>query len=180
MTEAASKEYELVGRVLPELEITANASGLTLSSLKGFKTPRYLPYDKKGQCELCHSSDLELDYMVDSSGITIWTNRNKHPRYMAFDVIGGEFSIEGAVIAKIRRKNFTLPFKRVIHRPIKSTTTNMDVVTDTFAAAKENKKAAAENSSMMLEEGEDGVVGASSLSAVKKEEADKENNQPSL
>jgi hypothetical protein len=39
---------------------------------------------------------------------------------LAFDVLGGEFTMDGAVVAKIRRRHFTLPFKRTIQRAIRN------------------------------------------------------------
>jgi hypothetical protein len=115
-------EYNGVGQVLPEVEIVANSSGLTLYCPKGLKTPRFIPFDLKGQCQHCRSSDLEVDYMVDQAGISVSTNRMKKTQYIPYDLMG-EFSPEGAIVARIRRKHFTLPFKRILQRPFKTTAT---------------------------------------------------------
>jgi hypothetical protein len=99
------------GKLLPEVELVAHSSGLTVYCQKRLKTPRYIPFDQKGQCPTCRSGDLEADYMINQNGITISTNRMKQASFIPYDM-SGEFAEDGGIVVKFRRKHITIPIKR--------------------------------------------------------------------
>jgi len=74
----------LTRQVLPEVEISINLNGITISSER--LTPsRFVPYDIGGKCRECKSTEVEVDFIVTKDGVTIFCTRISGTRYVPFD-----------------------------------------------------------------------------------------------
>ena len=74
----------LTSQILPEVEISINLNGITISSER--LTPsRFVPYDIGGKCRECKSTEVEVDFIVTKDGITIYCTRISGTRYVPFD-----------------------------------------------------------------------------------------------
>jgi phage FluMu protein Com len=109
-----------VSSVLPEIDLVAGSTGITVHCPKLLKTARFVQYDVRGHCPQCKSSDLEVDYVLLETGINISTNRMKTTKFVPFDSPPVNYAGNGVIHIKNRRKRFSIPFKKVIiNRPIK-------------------------------------------------------------
>ena len=109
-----SSEGELLP---PEIDFVPHSTGITVYSQKRLKTPRFIPFDVRVQCKHCKSSDVDVDYIIDPSGVTISTNRMKRQKFVPFDMpppLDSDEKTGSTIRIKSRRKRFTLPFKRLI------------------------------------------------------------------
>ncbi|CAK5068079.1 unnamed protein product [Meloidogyne enterolobii] len=74
----------LTRQILPEVEISINLNGITISSDR--LTPsRFVAYDIGGKCRECKSTEVELDFVVTKDGITIYCTRISGTRFVPFD-----------------------------------------------------------------------------------------------
>ena len=69
---------------LPEVEISINLNGITVSSDR-LNPSRFVAYDIGGKCRECKSTEVELDFVVTKDGITIYCSRISGTRYVPFD-----------------------------------------------------------------------------------------------
>ena len=109
---------------IPDVEFSANASGLTVFrfvSLHWFKilcspphltTPRFIPWDLPGRCTRCKSSTVEIDYVIQPNGVSIFSTRLKDgERFIAFDK-SAEFGERALLRLRARNKILDLPLQR--------------------------------------------------------------------
>ena len=73
----------------PEIEFNVNTMGVTVYCPKHLKTPRFVPWDQPGRCSTCRSGTVELDYVIQPEGVTLFSNRLKSDTWVPFDEIGG-------------------------------------------------------------------------------------------
>nr|CAD2185737.1 unnamed protein product [Meloidogyne enterolobii] len=101
----------LTRQILPEVEISINLNGITISSDR--LTPsRFVPYDIGGKCRECKSTDVELDFVVTKDGITIYCSRISGTRYVPFD---STYELPGICFFRIKNKGrvFNIPYGSV-------------------------------------------------------------------
>ena len=76
-------------------------------------TPRFIPWDLPGRCSRCKSGTVEVDYVIQPSGVSIFSTRLKGgERFLPFDQVR---DIDGGQWMRIsaRNKVFNLPLKRI-------------------------------------------------------------------
>nr|CAD2202669.1 unnamed protein product [Meloidogyne enterolobii] len=101
----------LTRQVLPEVEISINLNGITISSDR--LTPsRFVAYDIGGKCRECKSTEVELDFVVTKDGITIYCSRISGTRYVPFD---STYELPGICFFRIKNKGrvFNIPYGSV-------------------------------------------------------------------
>jgi hypothetical protein len=109
--ESTKNEAEEPKKKLPDIDLVATASGITVYCPNWLKTPRYIPYDVRGQCPQCKGADLDVDYVLLQTGLTISANRMKATIFVPFDSAPANYMHDGIIRIKNRRKHFTIPFK---------------------------------------------------------------------
>jgi len=99
-----------------DIDIVSGSQGITLYCAKRFRMPRFVPFDVKGRCKQCRGEDMDLEYLIDPTGITISCSRMRKEKYVPFDnkstFNSGSSNAEGVIHIKSRRKRFTLPLER--------------------------------------------------------------------
>nr|CAD2182223.1 unnamed protein product [Meloidogyne enterolobii] len=97
----------LTSQILPEVEISINPNGITISSAR-LLPPRFIPYDQGGKCRECKSTEVELDFVVTKEGITIYCTRISGTRFVPFDIV---YDLPGICFFKIKNKGriFNIP-----------------------------------------------------------------------
>jgi hypothetical protein len=90
-----------------DVELWARSNGLMLFS-HYFTTPRFLQFDVKGRCPTCKSDKVEIDYIIDQSGVTISCGRMKQEKFVPFD-INPMFNDHSSVRIKTKSRVFELP-----------------------------------------------------------------------
>ncbi|CAK5087142.1 unnamed protein product [Meloidogyne enterolobii] len=101
----------LTRQVLPEVEISINLNGITISSAR--LTPaRFVPYDIGGKCRECKSTEAEVDFVVTKDGITIYCTRISGTRYVPFD---STYDLPGICFFRVKNKGrvFNIPYGSV-------------------------------------------------------------------
>nr|CAD2180125.1 unnamed protein product [Meloidogyne enterolobii] len=101
----------LTRQILPEVEISINLNGITISSDR--LTPsRFVAYDIGGKCRECKSTEVELDFVVTKDGITIYCSRISGTRYVSFD---STYELPGICFFRIKNKGrvFNIPYGSV-------------------------------------------------------------------
>uniref|UniRef100_A0A914N0D0 Uncharacterized protein n=2 Tax=Meloidogyne incognita TaxID=6306 RepID=A0A914N0D0_MELIC len=105
----------LTSQILPEVEISINLNGITISSER--LTPsRFVPYDIGGKCRECKSTEVEVDFIVTKDGITIYCTRISGTRYVPFD---STYDLPGICFFRIKNKGrvFNIPYGSVKPQP---------------------------------------------------------------
>nr|CAD2187340.1 unnamed protein product [Meloidogyne enterolobii] len=105
----------LTRQVLPEVEISINLNGITISSER--LTPsRFVPYDIAGKCRECKSTEAEVDFIVTKDGVTIFCTRISGTRYVPFDLT---YDLPGICFFRIKNKGrvFNIPYGSVKPQP---------------------------------------------------------------
>ena len=69
---------------IPILDFKISTTGITVLCERLY-TPRYIPFEIKGRCELCKSDGVEIDFLVTIKGITVYCNRMRQPKFVPFD-----------------------------------------------------------------------------------------------
>ncbi|CAK5099461.1 unnamed protein product [Meloidogyne enterolobii] len=101
----------LTSQILPEVEISINLNGITISSAR--LTPsRFVPYDICGKCRECKSTEVEVDFIVTKDGVTIFCTRISGTRYVPFD---STYDLPGICFFRIKNKGrvFNIPYGSV-------------------------------------------------------------------
>ncbi|CAK5078149.1 unnamed protein product [Meloidogyne enterolobii] len=101
----------LTSQILPEVEISINPNGITISSAR-LLPPRFIPYDQGGKCRECKSTEVELDFVVTKEGITIYCTRISGTRFVPFDIV---YDLPGICFFKIKNKGrvFNIPHNSI-------------------------------------------------------------------
>jgi len=86
---------------LPEISINITTTGITINSDERLSTPRFLPFDQKGKCSNCKSTEMEIDFAVTKEGVTIFCSRIRGSRFVPFDHVIG---LPGYTFFKIKNK----------------------------------------------------------------------------
>jgi hypothetical protein len=97
---------------LPEIEFSISSSGITIFSPTRLTTPRYLQFDSKGRCQTCKSDNVEVDYVIQREGVTIFCSRLKQEKYIPFDTATPIIVDRAFLRIKTRNRSFNLPFNR--------------------------------------------------------------------
>ena len=127
---------------LPEIDFLISPTGLTITCER-LETPRFVPFDLKGKCDLCKSNTVEMDYIISKEGVTLSCTRMKGEKFVPFDIISNlpdrcYFRI------KTRGKVFTIPYEKStsceISLPIKNETKYVDIflITEEMSAKEES------------------------------------------
>jgi len=105
---------------LPEIELFVSSIGITIAS-PNLTTPRWVPFDLKGRCNICYGSTVEVDYVLQPDGITIFCSRLKKEKYINFDK---KLEIDSKSMYRLRTRNkvYNIPIKRASHPTIKEET----------------------------------------------------------
>ena len=69
---------------IPTVEFKISSTGITVLCERLY-TPRFIPFEIKGRCELCKFDGIEIDFLVTIKGITIYCNRMKRSKFVPFD-----------------------------------------------------------------------------------------------
>jgi len=96
---------------ISEIEFSATNQGLTIYCA-ALNTPRFVPFEVKGRCNLCHSSNAELELVLHPEGVWVHCNRLKEPKFVPFDKIAS-VSDNSLVRLKTRNTRFNIPIKNV-------------------------------------------------------------------
>lgn len=81
-------------------------------SPESLATPRFVPWDLPGRCTRCKSGTVEIDYIIQEQGVTIFSARLKGgERFIAFDKIA-KFGDQAFMRIRARNKILNIPFKR--------------------------------------------------------------------
>lgn len=91
-------------------------------------TPRFVPWDLPGRCSRCKSCSVEIDYIIQDQGVSIFSPRLKGgERFIAFDKIT-KFGEHGFIRIRARNKVLNIPFKRdeMMHVAREETVENFD------------------------------------------------------
>ena len=101
---------------LPEIELFVSSIGITIAS-PNLATPRWVPFDLKGRCNICYGSTVEVDYVLQTDGITIYCSRLKKEKYINFDK---KLEIDSKSMYRLRTRNkvYNIPIKRASHPTI--------------------------------------------------------------
>lgn len=76
-------------------------------------TPRFIPWDLPGRCTRCKSGTVEIDYIIQNQGVSIYSSRLKGgERFVSFDK-PVEFNEYGYIRIKSRNKILNLPLRGV-------------------------------------------------------------------
>ena len=94
---------------ISEIEFSANNTGLTIYC-SALNTPRFVPFEVKGRCNLCHSSNAELELVLHPEGVWVACNRLKEPKFVMFDKIA-TVTDNSLVRLKTRNTRFNIPIK---------------------------------------------------------------------
>ncbi|KAL3078628.1 hypothetical protein niasHT_035111 [Heterodera trifolii] len=86
--------------------------GVTVYCPRHLQTPRFVPWDQPGRCSICRSGTVELDYIIQPEGVTIFSNRLKTDgeNFVPFDTIV-DFADRAKFRIRARNKVFTLPLR---------------------------------------------------------------------
>ena len=95
---------------LPEIELFVNSSGITIFC-PCLSMPRFIPFDNKGRCNVCHGNSVEVDYILQPEGITIFCSRLKEEKFVPFDK---RAAISDNSVYKLRTRNkvYSIPMRR--------------------------------------------------------------------
>ena len=95
---------------LPEIELFVNSSGITIFC-PCLSTPRFIPFDNKGRCNVCHGNSVEVDYILQPEGITIFCSRLKEEKFVPFDK---RATVTDSSVYKLRTRNkvYSIPMRR--------------------------------------------------------------------
>lgn len=75
-------------------------------------TPRFVPWDLPGRCTRCKSGTVDIDYVIQQQGVTIFSPRLKGgERFIAFDKIAN-FPEQAFMRIRARNKVLNIPFRR--------------------------------------------------------------------
>ena len=89
-------------------------------------TPRFIPWDLPGRCTRCKSSTVEIDYVIQPQGVSIFSPRLKGgERFIGFDK-SGPFGNTAYMRIKARNKVMNLPLKRPELAAIPETSNDYD------------------------------------------------------
>jgi hypothetical protein len=102
------------GSNMPDIDLVAGTGGITVQSPILLKTARFVPYDIRGQCPQCKSAELEIDYVQLETGVYISCNRMKNTKFVPFDSPPVNYTGNGLIHIKSRRKRFNIPFKKAL------------------------------------------------------------------
>jgi hypothetical protein len=96
---------------LPSIEFAIHSFGVALFS-PNFTMPRFIPFDIKGRCRGCKGDMVELDYVVQPIGVTVFCSRMKEEKFIEFDK--KPFMPDDDAIIRIRSRSraFSMPIKR--------------------------------------------------------------------
>jgi hypothetical protein len=94
---------------ISEIEFSATNQGLTIFC-SALNTPRFVPFEVKGRCTLCHSSNAELELVMHSEGVWVHCNRLKEPKFVLFDKYA-TVNDNSLVRLKTRNTRFNIPIK---------------------------------------------------------------------
>jgi hypothetical protein len=85
---ALSRDTKAIAdQILPAITFNVNAGGLTIAAEGRLEHARYVPFDHPGKCKCCHSSELELSYVVSKSDVQFFGNRFKGVQTVQFDTV---------------------------------------------------------------------------------------------
>jgi hypothetical protein len=75
-------------------------------------TPRFVPWDLPGRCSRCKSGTVEIDYVIQDQGVSIFSPRLKSgEKFIAFDKVA-QFGDQAFMRIRARNKVLNIPFKR--------------------------------------------------------------------
>ena len=99
-----SNKKALMRRLVPEVDLTVGAQGITLKSSR-FTTSRFVPYDKPGKCSDC----AEADFITSPEGVTLFCTRIKGEKFIRFDRIN---ALPGFCMFRLRTcgRAFNIPY----------------------------------------------------------------------
>jgi hypothetical protein len=84
-------------RDLPDVDFAVNSTGITIFSNKFLKTPRFVPFDVTGF--------VDIDYVVQPKGVTLYCSRLKKARFVPFDV---EAILSSGTFFRVKNKKRTM------------------------------------------------------------------------
>lgn len=88
-------KHALLNKIVPEVEVNHNSSGIIISTER-LSESRFIPYDQDG-CKECRSTDL----VIAKEGVWIWDSKIKGRRFIGFDTV---YDLPGYTFVKIRNK----------------------------------------------------------------------------
>src|SRR3954463_15087351 len=90
----------------PDIEFQVNASGMTIFSPIHLNTPRYLQWDLPGRCTRCNSSLVEIDYVIQPNGVSIFCTRlSAGEQFIVFD---NELEFDQNATVRLKARNKVL------------------------------------------------------------------------
>ena len=104
---------------IPAVEFIVNSNGITIFSINHLKMPRFVQFDIPGKCQNCKSDAVEIDYVVQPNGVTIYCSRLKRECFVEFDY--PRITRAGTTTffrVKIKGKIFNIPFQEDQKREI--------------------------------------------------------------
>ena len=69
---------------IPEIDFKLSSTGINIVCPRLY-TPRYIPFDIIGRCEICKSDSAEIDFLITIDGITIYCSRLLQPKFVLYD-----------------------------------------------------------------------------------------------
>ena len=99
--------------IIPEIDLVVNSIGITIYCASRLNMPRFVPFDVRGRCTQCRGDGVDIEYIIDMHGITLYSTRMNNQKFVPFDrlVYFDEIANRGIKI-KHRGKHFTIPIKK--------------------------------------------------------------------
>ena len=69
---------------VPEADFKLSSTGITIMCPRLY-TPRFIPFDIVGRCNVCKSDNAEIDFLITIDGITIYCKRLRQPKFIQYD-----------------------------------------------------------------------------------------------
>lgn len=69
---------------LPEAYFEILSTGVRVTSAH-FNEPNFIPFDIRGKCPRCKSTEASIDFIITPQGLTLTSNRIKGSRFLTFD-----------------------------------------------------------------------------------------------
>jgi hypothetical protein len=92
---------------VPEITVSVNSQGITINC-SALETPRFVPFEVKGRCSMCNSSNAEIEYVLHRHGLRLKSSRIKEPKFVAFDKVA-DISDKSLFRLITRNTRFNIP-----------------------------------------------------------------------
>ena len=99
--------------IMPEIDFVVNSSGITIYCPNRIRMPRFVPFDLRGRCSQCRGDQIDIDYIIQEDGVTIYSTRLKQEKFVPFDwPVPFPENSNKMIRIKQGSKHFTIPIKR--------------------------------------------------------------------